>query len=158
LIAVYALSFVHFCSAEVNEQDASLAVSRADEAIKAAYGAVVEAEKAGGDVSSLVSALNWALDGFSEGKMAFDSGIYDVALPLADGAVDIADSVHKAAVELKGSAEYARGTTFRNTLIISAGLVFVIILLGFVGWRYFKDYYARNIVRMRPEVSVNEPG
>jgi hypothetical protein len=156
LIAVYALSFVHFCSAEVNEQDASLAVSRADEAIKAAYGAVVEAEKAGGDVSSLVSELNRALDGFSEGKMAFDSGTYDVALPLVEGAIEISDGVLNSAVWLKRLAEYIREVTFRNRLVITAVVVCFIVAFGFAGWSLFKDYYLRRVMGLRPEVVVDE--
>jgi hypothetical protein len=142
----------------VDEREAALAISRADEAIKAAYGAVVEAEKAGGDVSALASELNRALDGFSAGKMAFDSGQYDVVATLAQNAIDVADRVSGSAVELKATVKYVGEMTFKSTLILSAGLIFVVIYSGFFWWWYFKAYYVRNVPRLRPEVSADEPG
>ena len=144
-----------FCISDVER--ASSEIELAEEALGSAYLLVLKAERAGGDVSELVVLLNNGLDYLSGAKRAFSLGAYDGAVILAEEAVEVSNVVADDAVTLKGFAEHREEIMFRNKLFLSFGTAFFTVLLGYFGWRRFKEYYLRRTIGLRPEVSSDEP-
>jgi hypothetical protein len=156
LIITAAFSLQSVCPVWAGEIEAVSEISRAEDSLKSAYLSVLEAERAGGDISELVAWLNAALEYFSEAERAFGSGEYDSAVLLAGRVVEISDVILDDAVGLRGVAELQGEVAFRNQLLISFGAVCSIVAFGFLGWRRFKDYYLRRVMGLRSEVVVDE--
>ena len=156
LIITAVFSLQSLCPVWAGEMEAVSEISLAEDFLKTAYLYVLDAERAGGDISELVARLNTALEYFFEAERAFGSGKYDSAVLLAGWVVEISDVILDDAVGLRGVAELQGEVAFRNQLLISFGVVCFTIVFGFVGWRRFKDYYVRRMMGMRPEVVVDE--
>jgi len=156
LMIIAAFSLQSLCLVWAGEMEAVSEISRAEDFLKTAYLYVLDAERAGGDVSELVARLNTALEYFSEAERAFGSGKYDSAVLLAGRVVETSDVILNDAVGLRGAAELQGEISFRNQLILSSGVVCSTVLFGFLGWRRFKDYYVRRMMGLRSEVVVDE--
>jgi tetratricopeptide (TPR) repeat protein len=130
--------------------------SQAEDSLEAAYISLLEAERAGGDISGLVSLLNTALDYYSQADIALRSGKDEEALKLAEKAIEVTNEILEADVSIIVVSEHIEEVRFRNQLIISLGSVFFIIIFGFLGWSRFKDYYLQNMIGLRPEVVSDE--
>lgn len=145
-----------FALGESDVEGARSAMESAEEALVSAYLSVLEAERAGGDISDLVSSLYDALEYLSGAERAFESGEYDEAILSARKAVEASDAVGSDAVGLRLLAEYQSEIQFRNQLVTSFMLITFTVLLGFLGWSLFKDYYLRRMMGLRLEVVVDE--
>lgn len=150
-------AFVIMCGAQVGTSEAASAISRGDKAVEAAFGSLKAAEEAGGNVTELARGLNVALDDLSDARSALQAGRYDEAVLSAEKAVNDSNVVSAEAVSLKSAAEDKAKVEFRNQVILSAALVVLIVVLGYMGWRRFKERYLRTIETLRPEVTADEP-
>lgn len=140
-----------------DESEAVLRVSQAEDSLKAAYLSVLEAERAGGDVSELALVLNTALEYYSEAEMLIEAGEYEAADFLARKVVQASNVALDVDISLIVVAEHVEEATLWNQIILSFGAVFFIILLSFLGWRRFKIYYIQRVLGSRLEVVVDEP-
>jgi hypothetical protein len=134
------------------ESEAITRVSQAEDSLEVAYLSVVEAERAGVDVSELVVLLNAALEYYSEAERALESEEYDIAVQLAGKVVEASNAVLEADSSLIVVAGHVEEEAFRNQLFLSFGAVCFIVLFGFLGWRLFKGYYAWRMIGLRSEV------
>jgi len=132
-------------------------ISQAEDSIEAAYLSVLEAERAGGDVSDLVARLNVVLGYHSRAERALQAKEYDIAVFLAEKIIEASNVVLDDGVRLQSSAELHGKTMFRNQVILSFVVILFTIMIGFRGWSLFKGYYVRRLMGLRPEVSVDEP-
>jgi hypothetical protein len=146
-----------FALCESDIESARSMLESAEGALASAYLSIVEAERSGGDISPLVMAFNGALNDLSAGRRALDAGDYELASDLASEAVDLSDMVTEEAVLLRHIAEYEGEIEFRNRLILAFMSVYLIVLLGFLGWRLFRVNYLLRMGLMKPEVAVDEP-
>ena len=135
-----------------DESEAVSRVSLAEDSLEAAYLSVLEAERAGGDISEIVGLLNTALEYYSEAERALKSGEHDIAVQLAGKAVEASNAVLEASINLIVVVGHVEEEAFRNQLFLSFGAVCLIVLFGFLGWRLFKGYYARRVMGLRSEV------
>ncbi len=140
-----------------DESEAVLRVSQAEDSLEAAYLSVLEAEKAGGDVSELVMVINTALEYYSEAERLIVAEEYGAAVFLARKAVEASNVVLNVDFNLLVVVEHVEEATFWNQIFLSIGAVFSIILLSFLGWRRFKIYYIRRVLGSGLEVVVDEP-
>ena len=154
LIVILPIYGFAFCESEFE-----LAMSKmesAEDALGSAYRFLLKAEKAGGDVSDLVMVLNTALLYYSGARKAFVSGEYEKAIQLAGNVVEASNAVVEADFSVMVVALHLGEAEFRKQLLISSGVVFSIIFLGFLGWNMFKGYYLRRMMGLRPEVVTDE--
>ena len=156
LMITAAFSLQSLCLVWAGEMEALSEISRAEDSLKSAHLFVLDAERAGGDISELVAHLNTALEYFSEAERAFGSGKYDSAVLLAGRVVETSVVILNDAAGLRGIAEHQGEVAFRNQLLISLGAACSIVVFGFLGWRWFRDYYVRRMMGLRPEVVVDE--
>jgi hypothetical protein len=154
LIFIMPISGFALCESDVDV--ARSALGSAEEALASAYFAVLEAERAGGDVSELVSYLRIAAKHLSEAEMALESGDYDGASLLAEEAGEAAKKILIDTSRLGNLAQIQGRTAFGYRLFFSFGGVILILLFGFFGWMRFRDYYVRRLMGLRPEVSADE--
>jgi hypothetical protein len=150
------LILVIFYSIPVNASmgdEASLAVAEAESVLKQAFEAILEAEEARGNVSDLVIRLNEAGWLLAKAENAFRVGNFNEAIDKAEECFQVADGVLADALSLKMEALAEAEAAFWGKLHFSvAGSIVFIVVLFFV-WRWFRRFYARGLLRMRPEVA-----
>ena len=156
MVLIIILPVYGFALCESDVESSRSVIELAEDSLKYAYLSVLEAERAGGDVSELVARLNAALEYMSGAERAFGSGEYDSAVILAGRVVEASDVIMDDAVGLRGVAELQGEISFRNRLVLSFGVVCFTVVFGFLGWRRFKGYYVGRMMGLRPEVVVDE--
>jgi hypothetical protein len=127
-------------------------VAEADTAVRQAFNATLNAEKAGANVSGLIFRLNEAAGILGEAEIALANGNSTEAASKADECIGIAQSVRSDADILKTSAPNEAKAVFQPSLVFSlAGIaVFVVVLV--VVWSRFKRGYIKKTLGMKPEV------
>src|SRR4030042_530294 len=156
VFAVSSLSLVATVSG-LSESEATLAANDADGTVASAYTATLKAEKAGANVSDLLTRLDEAGEFLAQAHMAYRSGDFDGAILAANLARSIGEEVQNAADSLE---VLARGESQQRLFFTFTGSIasIVLIVLGsFWGWRVFKRRYYERVLKMKPEVASNEP-
>jgi hypothetical protein len=127
-----------------SEETAALAITEAEETVASAYEAVLEAEKAGANVTNLLNVLNEAGILLSKAHLAYDMGDFDSARDFAvwckgnlTGFVDEAEA-------LKQSAIQRRYWDFTVNVVGSAVGAVAVVVGGFASWTFLKRKYERG--------------
>jgi hypothetical protein len=136
--------------------DASSSVGNADVAVRQAFNATLDAERAAANVSGLIARLNEAGGLLDEAEVALANGNLSEAVSMAGQCFGIAESVKSDAGTLKASALDQARTVFRTYLTFSvvSSVAFVVVLA--IVWRRFRRGYVRKTLGMKPEVTGNE--
>jgi hypothetical protein len=135
---------------------ASSSVGEADVAVRRAFNATLEAERAGANVSGLILRLNEAGGLLGEAEIALGNGNSSEAASEASQCVGIAESVRSDADALKASALNEAQTVFWTYLAFSVvGIAVFVVVLALV-WRRFKCGYVEKTLDMKPEVAHDE--
>ena len=135
---------------------ALIAIDSADRDFKAAYIAILEAEKSGGDISGLVSHFNKGLEYRYNAKKAYESGDYNKALLLANQALRSSEDISDYAILLEQVATYHEQNKLINQLLRTLVFGVFAVVLCFLSWRSFKVYYLRKMIASSPGVPVDE--
>jgi tetratricopeptide (TPR) repeat protein len=143
-------------SRAVDQGEAESMVASAGDGIEEAYLAVVEAERAGGNVTELVSSLNDAIALFEMAETRLGSGEYEEAFEYAEEVLQRSNLIKEEAQSLKTMAELRAAIEFRNKLVLGITISFFVIIFGYAGWFYFKRYYVNKIAETKPEVVAPE--
>ena len=152
---VSSVSALGIKAASVEESTLS-AVEGVEETVADAYGAVLEAERAGADVSGLLNRLNEAGGYLALARMCLRTGNLEGAVGNAslsvqalDGLADDADVLREEAVKESGE---------RAWMAIGGSAVGVVAVVcgGWLGWRWFKKRYYERTLEMGPEVVEGE--
>jgi hypothetical protein len=133
--------------------DASASVGNADAAVRQAFNAALDAERAGANVSGLIVRLNEAGAVLVEAEIALGDGNSSEAASKAGQCVGIAESVRTEAEALKTSALDGAQTVFWMYLTFSVvGIAVFVSVLALV-WRRFKRGQVEKMLGMKPEVA-----
>jgi hypothetical protein len=136
--------------------EASSSVGEADVAVRRAFNATLDAERAGANVSGLILRLNEAGGILAEAEMALGNGNSSEAASKAGQCIGIAESVKGDADVLKASALVEARTVFWASLAFSVvGIAVFVVVLALV-WRWFKRGYVGKMLGMKPEVAADE--
>jgi len=140
----------------MDNDEALTAIRKAEFAVASAYEAVLEAEKAGANVSDLLEKLNVGAENLTKACMLYRIGDLE-------GAAHFADLCRSSVVDVTNEAETLRDLAVverkKQVLVISLASTFgvgVTVFGGFLGWRRFKEWYLRRVLKMKPEVVSNE--
>lgn len=131
--------------------EAAAAVSDADNALRGAFVAALDAESAGANVSGLMGRMNSAGVALTEAQVALTAGNYSDAVSRASECKGLADGVFSDADMLKGDAVSQASKWWVTVLLSVAGSVMFVVVLFFV-WRRFRRSYADKLLGSRPEV------
>lgn len=153
----FSLCFCSENSVLAQTDQTALKLQAANTAIGQAFNSVLEAEKAGGNVTQLLSKLNTAGEILAEAQNALNSGTIANVTSETENAIQIADQVNFDAVNLRNDSLVKSQENFWFILIFSVvGAVVFSVLLLFV-WRRFKRFYTKKLLGMKPEVIENTP-
>ena len=136
--------------------DASASVGEADVAVRQAFNATLDAERAGANVSGLILRLNEAGGILVEAEMALGNGNSSEAASKAGQCIGIAESVKGDADVLKTSALDEAQTVFWTSLTFPVVGIAVFVAVLVLVWRRFKRGYVRKMLGLKPEVAHDE--
>jgi len=131
------------------------AIETAESAVISAFEAVTEAEQAGGNVTGLLANLTEAGEFLAAAQMSYGNGD-DNAVYFANLSRNIGDEVKGDAYELQISAWNENIQRMLFTGIGSFSGMILVILGSLWFWRFFKRWYFRRVLRMKPEVVKDE--
>jgi len=155
IIMVFSLSLTRLPFHVSANDEASSAIGYADNALSRAFEAVLEAERAGANVSGLIARLNEAGELLAEAEIARKIGSISEAVSEAEQCSVLADGVRDEAITLKGEALAGAQIAFWQDLTVTAmGSAVFLIVLFFV-WGWFKRAYAKKLLRMKLEVAFD---
>jgi len=133
---------------------ASSKLQTANAAVDQAFNAVFDAEKAGANVSSLLTQLNVAADDVAQAENAYQTGDSNTAAVQADSALPIAQQVITEAQDAKQNASISQQNTFWSTIALTVIGVIVFVLALFLGWRWVKRSYISILSEAKPTVNT----
>jgi hypothetical protein len=136
--------------------EASSSLAEADAAVRQAFNATLDAERAGANVSGLILRLNEAGGILGEAEIALENGNSTDAASKAAECVGIAESVSSDAEVLKTSALNDAKAGSQAYLIFSlASITVFLVVLGAV-WSWFRRGQVRKMMSLKPEVVHDE--
>jgi hypothetical protein len=149
---VVVLSICNATGVFAQTDQSSRKVQEAKISFEQAFNAVLDAEAAGANVTSLVAQLNSAGDLLAQAENAIRVGDNALATANADSVMGIAQQVRVAAQTAKESAllKGQNASLTQSVLAIAGSIVFVLVM--FMGWRLFKRRYIRRMLEAKPEV------
>jgi hypothetical protein len=156
LVLALAGLFSHGVSVVRGADEASSSVGEADVAVRRAFNATLDAERAGANVSGLIVRLNEAGEILAEAEIALGNGNSSKAAGKAVQCIGIAQSVKSDADVLKASALDEAQTVFWASLTFSVVGIAVFVVVLMLVWRWFKRGYVEKMLGMKPEVAADE--
>jgi hypothetical protein len=138
------------------EDEATSAISEAEEATVSAYRAVLDAESAGADVTSLMSQLNKAAELLAQANMSYEIHDFKNATLFAGMSKGNATEVIIKAHKTRDLALYENSQRFKFTLAASILSICMILFVSFMSWRFFKRRYCNRILKLKPELNSDE--
>jgi hypothetical protein len=135
----------------------TLRLQAANNAVGQAFEAVLEAEKAGGNVTQLLIKLNIAGTILADAQNVLNSGITVNITSNVENAFQIANQVNDVALNLRNVSFVRSQNSLWLTLTFSVigSIAFGISLI--IIWRRFKRSYMNKLLDMKPEVIENTP-
>lgn len=126
-------------------------IDAAEASLADAFRKVSDAESAGANVSSLIGRMNEAAGYLDLAEVAYVDGDFDLAYNKASECASLAGNVAGDAVELKSQAAIAAGGWWMVVGFSVVGAVVFSFVLYSV-WVWLRRFYARRVLKMRPEV------
>lgn len=139
-------------SALSNREITISSISEAEQSMAEAYEAVLDAERVGANVSSLLVRLNDGAGLLSEAHMAFEVGDFEEAVRFAELSSEVAWEVGGEAEWLEVEANTVGVSRSRWFILASFLGVSFVIVANLLGYEYFKRRYYRQLSKMRPRV------
>jgi len=153
LIIAFGTSFftMHFAVAQTDQTASKL--QAANNAVEQAFNAVLDAEKAGANVTGLLAQLNDAAGILAQAENSFRAGDSNTAATQADSVLPIAQEVTISAQDAKQTALVSVPNAFWFTIAFTEIGAIVLVLALFLVWRRFKRSYISKLQEAKPEVS-----
>jgi hypothetical protein len=140
----------------VDEDSVALDLADAEEALDSAYIAVLDAERAGANVSDLLVRLSVGGEYLSKAYFWYRLGAFENASRFASFCQDVVGNVGDDAVGLRNEAERLTREDVLIRVFGSAIGVVIVMILGFLVWGVFRRRYRKRILKSRPEVVAHE--
>ena len=154
VLCVLVSSVMVFGAAASEAEDAAVAaVGAAEAAVAEAFGAALEAETAGGNVSGLLDRLDVAAAYLAAARMCLRSEDFEGAGGNASRCGEVLEGLVDDAVALRASAVAASDARFWMAMGESAVGVVVVVCGSFLSWRWFKKRHYARVLTLKPEVA-----
>jgi hypothetical protein len=129
-----------------------MAISRAEQTLGLTYNAVADAAASGADVSDMLLKLDVAGSLLSEAHADYRRGDFENALENAVSCENALIGLVNQATSLRAEALRLSNERFIVSGIISVGGLILVLVFGFLGWRFLKRWYFRRVLDMKPGV------
>ena len=137
----------------ISQEEAEAKIGEAEGAFNSAYNAVLEAEMAGANISTLIVKLNVAGGFLAEAKNAIRAGNFSDAFIKAGNCLATLDGIVEDASKLKGLAMAEAQKALWQGLAFSCLGSFAFLAGLFYFWSMFKSAYTKKLLKMKPEVA-----
>ena len=137
--------------------DAEAKLQAANNTVTYAFNAVLDAERAGANVTDLLVQLNNAAGILAQAENSYRTGDSNTAAAQADSVLPIAQEVTTSAQDAKQTALVSGQNAFWSTIAFTVIGAFVFVLALLLVWRRFKRAYIKKLLAMKPEVVENKP-
>ena len=141
----------HYVFAQTDQTASKL--QAANNAVEQAFNAVLDAEKAGANVTGLLAQLNDAAGILAQAENSYRTGDSNTAAAQADSVLPIAQEVTTSAQNAKQTALVSGQNAFWFTIEFTEIGAFVFVLALFLVWRWFKRSYIKSLSEAKPEVT-----
>ena len=125
----------------------------ANNAVEQAFNAVLDAKKAGANVTSLLAQLNTAEGILAQAENSYRIGDNNKAANDADAVLPIAQQVTAAAQTAQGSVSASIQAAVFPTVAFTVEGAVVFVLVLFLVWSWFKRRYIKSLSDAKPEVN-----
>jgi hypothetical protein len=144
----------YYALAQTDQAGSKLQV--ANTAVEQAFNAVLDAEKAGANVTGLLVQLNDVAGILAQAENSYRTGDSGTVAAKADSVLPIAQQVTAAAQSARQAATTSGKNAFWETIAFTAvgSVVFVYVLL--LVWRRVKRNYIKNLSQAKPELVSKE--
>jgi hypothetical protein len=130
--------FIPLAFGVADQKTALSKILEAEDALLSAYKAVLEAERVGGNISSLLVGLNEAGMLLSRAKLAYNTGDFDSATRFAEQSLLKLDGFVAEANDLEWRAAYASYQDFLVNFVGSGVGALGVFVVGVIIWNIFK--------------------
>ena len=155
-ILLLSLCFVGLNTAVAQTNQANSKLQEANIAVNQAFNAVLDAEKAGANVTDLLVRMNSAVGILAQAENSYRTGNTNKAVAQADNVFSIAHQITTTAQTAKQNAIISIQNNFWLTIAFTA----VSTIMFFEGlilfWLWFKRRYIKNLSEAKPELVSNE--
>jgi phosphotransferase system glucose/maltose/N-acetylglucosamine-specific IIC component len=141
----------HYVFAQTDQTASKL--QAANTAVNQAFNAVLDAEKAGANVTGLLVQLNDADGILAQAENSYRTGDSNAAAAQADSVLPIAQEVTASAQDAKQTALVSGQNAFWSTITFTVIGAFAFVLALFLVWRRFKRSYIKSLSEAKPEVN-----
>ena len=155
-IPIFLLCLVVSSVSAASRDDSQTAIKIAESRLSLVYKTVLEAEKAGANVSSLLYKLNNGSAMLSEAYMQYQIGNFSEAVNFANQSSNYLNGIESEANNLRDNTVMERNQRILTSTVVSALAVGAVLFAGVFGWRFFKDKYYKRSLKMKPEVQAND--
>jgi hypothetical protein len=141
----------HYVFAQTDQTASKL--QAANSAVEQAFNAILDAEKAGANVTGLLAQLNVAEGELAQAEISYRTGDSNTAAAQADSILPIAQQVTTSAQDAKQTALVLGKSNFWNTIALTLIDVFGCVLALFLVWLLFKRSYIKRSSGPKPGVN-----
>jgi CHASE3 domain sensor protein len=156
ILLAFSVCFLSGQQAFAQADQATSKLQVANNAVNQAFNAVLDAEKAGANVTDLLAQINIAQSILAQAENSYRTGNNNIATAQADSALPIAQQVTRDAQNAKQTAIVSSQNAFWSTIALTVIGVFVFLLVLFLVWRRFKRNYIERLSEAKPELVSNE--
>ncbi len=154
IIVIISVNSIPVFASDINADLANEAIARSRRKLLDAYKLVLDAERAGVNVTVLALRLTGAGSNLTNAYLFFNAENYEESIKLADECFSIGDNVQTQAELLKFAAPN-REITFICNLFGWIFSLIIIVLVSSWSWSFFKKRYLRKISEMKLEARDN---
>lgn len=127
-------------------------LQEANKAVDQAFSAVLDAEKAGANVTGQLTQLNIAQEDLAQAENSYRTGDLSTVYVQADTALRLTNQVIVSAQNAKQTALVSSQNVFCQKIALIATVASIFVLVLSLVWRWFKSRYINNLSETKPEV------
>jgi hypothetical protein len=152
-LLIFSICFLGLNTAFAQTNQADSKLQAVNNSVNQAFNAVLDAEKAGANVTDLLSQLNNAANILAGAENSYRAGDITATIAKANSLLPIAQEITNNAQVLKQSAIVNGQNNFWSTIIFTIVIAVVFVLVLFFIWRWFKRNYMNRLSESKPEVT-----
>jgi hypothetical protein len=141
----------NYVSAQTNQTASKL--QAANNAVNQAFNAVLDAEKAGANVTALLVRLNYAENILAQAENSNRTGDFNATAARADSVLPIAQQVTTQALNAKQTSTISGRNAFMFTIAFNVLGPIIFVLALFLVWSLIKRHHIKNLSCSKPEMN-----
>jgi hypothetical protein len=149
------ISLSEYSSISVNSLDDSID-DRTMSALRNSYLSIYNLEKIGGDINVLVNLLDDALSLYHNGLKFVQIEDYDNASLLFRESIVLSNEIINISNELSVMAVNIETKVQRDKIMTNVIISLIIILIGLITWKIFKNKYMDDLMKLKVVIPNNE--